>query len=230
MINYLIKDCSVCTRPDEILSHLLSVIESNHSFLPVVTLNMTMFPDYFRESDLFDWLKQHALFTPDGISISVLILFRYFRWEPRYPGIDMVHQLLQRAEPLRVAMIGSDPRVLTLATTHFLKTYGNHSLVFSKDGFSEFTAGQLNDLNQLKPQLVLVAMGCPKQDHMIKLLSKELTAGVAIGVGGVFDVWSGTVRRAPKLIQTFGLEWLYRIVQTPARVRRILTALVYLGK
>ena len=64
-----------------------------------------------------------------------------------------------------------------------------------------------------RPDLLLVALGSPKQEFFIWAHQKELTAPVAIGVGGSFDVLSGRLKRAPLLFQRLHLEWLFRAFQ-----------------
>ncbi|MBR4011637.1 MAG: WecB/TagA/CpsF family glycosyltransferase, partial [Spirochaetaceae bacterium] len=73
--------------------------------------------------------------------------------------------------------------------------------------------------------LTLVALGSPKQEFFIQKAKKHLKNGLLIGVGGSFDVWSGEVKRAPKIYQKLGLEWLYRTISQPQRFKRIFPAL-----
>ena len=68
-------------------------------------------------------------------------------------------------------------------------------------------------------------MGAPKQEEFIFGAKKVLKQGLMIGIGGSLDVWSGNIKRAPKIFQTLGLEWLYRTVSQPERFKRIFPAL-----
>ncbi len=69
-------------------------------------------------------------------------------------------------------------------------------------------------------QILLVAMGAPRQEVLLYRHRDRLGAGAALGVGGSFDVWAGTVKRAPTWTQTAKVEWLYRLVTDPRRVGR----------
>ena len=82
-----------------------------------------------------------------------------------------------------------------------------------------------DELARTAPRLVLVAMGAPKQEEFIFGAKKVLKQGLMIGIGGRLDVWSGNIKRAPKIFQTLGLEWLYRTVSQPERFKRIFPAL-----
>lgn len=85
----------------------------------------------------------------------------------------------------------------------------------------------IQQVNDSGARLLLVAYGAPKQDLWIaKHLSQMPNIRVAIGVGGTFDFLAGNVRRAPKWMRSMGLEWLWRVILQPWRIRRIFTAIV----
>ena len=83
----------------------------------------------------------------------------------------------------------------------------------------------MNDIKIRQPRLVLRALGSPKQEMLIPQAKKLLPDSLFIGVGGSFDVWSGMVKRAPKICQTLCLEWLYRTIKEPQRFKRIFPTL-----
>ena len=95
------------------------------------------------------------------------------------------------------------------------------------DGYSSFNQDQKDQISITQPDLTLVAYGCPKQDEIIYQLSQVLPFGVAVGVGGAFDIWSGIKKRAPEWVQRMGLEWLYRLIKEPQRVGRLIRAIIY---
>lgn len=82
-------------------------------------------------------------------------------------------------------------------------------------------------INNAKPDLLFVAYGAPKQELWIDRRLKQLS-GVkfAMGVGGTFDFIAGIKKRSPRLLQKLGLEWLYRLIQEPSRVKRIINATI----
>jgi N-acetylglucosaminyldiphosphoundecaprenol N-acetyl-beta-D-mannosaminyltransferase len=82
-------------------------------------------------------------------------------------------------------------------------------------------------INRSGANVLLVAFGVPKQDFWITRHAAQLTnVRIAIGVGGAFDYLSGRIRRAPAVFRRMGLEWLWRVVQEPRRIPRILNATV----
>ena len=68
-------------------------------------------------------------------------------------------------------------------------------------------------------------MGSPRQEKFIYEAKKKLNPALMVGIGGSLDVWSGYVKRAPKIYQILGLEWLYRTVTQPSRFKRIFPTL-----
>ena len=76
------------------------------------------------------------------------------------------------------------------------------------------------EIIKLKPDVVMVALGIPNQEKLIYKHLKEFKKGIFIGVGGSFDVISGSKKRAPKLFVKLNIEWLYRICKEPSRLKR----------
>ena len=73
-------------------------------------------------------------------------------------------------------------------------------------------------IKTLRPQLVLVALGAPKQEYVMAHFAKALAPSTLLGIGATLDFIAGEVRRAPELVSRVGLEWLYRLIQEPKRL------------
>lgn len=78
----------------------------------------------------------------------------------------------------------------------------------------------MKQISKLKPDVVLVALGIPSQEKLIYKHLDEFEQGVFVGVGGSFDIISGHKKRAPKLFQQLNIEWLYRLIKEPKRIKR----------
>ncbi len=83
-------------------------------------------------------------------------------------------------------------------------------------------------IQKAKPDLLLVALGFPRQENFIQTNKHRLETKMAVGVGGSLDVWAGEVKRAPKWIQAIHLEWFYRLCSNPTRWRRQLVLAEFL--
>ena len=147
----------------------------------------------------------------------------------RYPGIELVQDLLNNAVGLKIALVGATESSLQGTIKYINDMYPSHTICFTQNGFVSMTDDALDMIRNEAPDLILVAKGCPQQEQFILDLSSRLNFGVAVGVGGSFDVWSGQKRRAPKWIQYFGCEWLYRVIQEPHRIGRLLAGLIRLA-
>ena len=121
------------------------------------------------------------------------------------------------------------------ATAAVLKKYFPMLKVVGAEsgGVASTDGGQTDDghliarINHAQPLLLFVAFGHPKQEKWIfKHLDQLPSVKVAIGVGGSFDFISGNVSRAPEVLRSLGLEWLYRLIKEPWRWKRIYTAVV----
>lgn len=94
-------------------------------------------------------------------------------------------------------------------------------------GYNEEQNNCIGHINECQPNILLVALGAPKQEKWIaQNLKKVPSVKLAIGVGGAFDVLSGKISRAPRFMQKIGLEWLWRLMQEPKRLPRIFNAIV----
>lgn len=93
---------------------------------------------------------------------------------------------------------------------------GYHHGFFTKDE----EEGIIQEINTLKPTIVIVGMGTPKQEKWIATNMARADAKLFWAVGALFDVMAGVLPRAPKWVQAIGLEWLYRFFQEPKRLWR----------
>ena len=103
------------------------------------------------------------------------------------------------------------------------------SVIGYEHGYQD-TDKVVDKINLVKPDVLLVGLGSPKQEKFIsENLKKMPSVKLAIGVGGAFDFISGHVKRAPRFLQKIGLEWLWRLILEPKRVKRIYNGVFKLG-
>jgi N-acetylglucosaminyldiphosphoundecaprenol N-acetyl-beta-D-mannosaminyltransferase len=154
---------------------------------------------------------------------------------PRVPGVDLADFLLAEAarRGRSAYLLGAAPEVNRAAVEAVRRRYpglgvaGSHHGYFEADDESEV----VRDIRASGADVLLVAMGSPRQEEWIDAHLTELGVGIAMGVGGTFDVLAGAVRRAPRAVQRLGLEWAWRAVRQPSKVRRVLsTRPQFIGK
>ena len=168
----------------------------------------------------------------DGISVVRSVRKKFPQAQvSRVAGADLWEALMARAgqEGTPVFLIGGKPEVLE-QTEAKLRAQWRVNIVGSQDGY--FTPDQRQALferiHASGAQIVTVAMGSPKQEIFMRDCRKIHPEALYMGVGGTYDVFTGHVKRAPRIWQTLGLEWLYRLLSQPSRITRQLRLLRYL--
>ncbi len=168
----------------------------------------------------------------DGISV-VRSLHKKFPQAQvsRVAGADLWEQLMARAGAAGtpVFLVGGKPEVLA-QTEQKLRAQWNVNIVGSQDGYfsAEQRQGLFERIRDSGAKIVTVAMGSPKQEIFMRQCRAVWPTALYMGVGGTYDVFTGHVKRAPKVWQQLGLEWLYRLLSQPTRLKRQLRLLRYL--
>jgi N-acetylglucosaminyldiphosphoundecaprenol N-acetyl-beta-D-mannosaminyltransferase len=193
----------------------------------VVTMNAEMVMQANQSPELAKILQQADLIAADGAGIVMALKLHGIK-QQRCAGIDLGARLLQlageRGANCPVALYGGKPEVLPKAVAFWQRQLPGLSIVAQADGYINQAAQQdlLNQLQQQQPKIILVALGIPRQEVWIAQHRQICPQAIWVGVGGSFDVWSGTKKRAPVIFQKLNLEWLYRLAQEPTRWRRML--------
>lgn len=194
----------------------------------VATANAEMIMMANRDPELKQILNGADLVVPDGAGTVWAARHLGFAMPERVAGYDLVQRLLARA-PERgtgVFFLGSAPGVAQMAKAAAEVKFPGLRVVGARDGY--FSSAQepevIEEIRAARPDLLLVALGVPRQEKWIQRHMRKLAVPVSIGVGGTLDVMAGIVKRAPVWMQKAKLEWLYRGMRQPKRIGR-LTAL-----
>lgn len=191
----------------------------------IVTLNAEMTMVALADPRLGEAIAGAQLVIPDGAGV-VWALGRQGYRVRRSPGIELARFLLEHAaaQGWRVALVGGSPAVMEQLRQRLRRDLPELAVVFSAHGYQSAAAWPEleRQLRACRPDLVLVALGVPRQETWIQALPRP-RPGLWMGVGGSFDVWAGTKKRAPQWMGALQIEWLYRLIQEPARWRRMLS-------
>ncbi len=187
----------------------------------VVTLNGALLVQAARDQHLRDLVNGAALVTADGIGVVVAARILGVSLPERVAGIDLAVALCGQAASSRhrLFLLGGAPGVAQAAADALRARHPTLQIVGAHDGFfsSEEEAGVCAQIRAARPDMLLVALGAPRQEWWMRQWSAALGVPVSVGVGGTFDVLAGRVPRAPRWMQRIGLEWLYRMVREPRR-------------
>ncbi|MFK3712623.1 MULTISPECIES: lipopolysaccharide N-acetylmannosaminouronosyltransferase [Leclercia] len=169
----------------------------------------------------------------DGISVVRSVRKKYPDANiSRVAGADLWEALMARAgtDGTPVFLVGGKPEILA-QTEQKLRSQWQVNIVGSQDGY--FSADQQQALfariRDSGAKIITVAMGSPRQEILMRDCRQVYPDALYMGVGGTYDVFTGHVKRAPKVWQNLGLEWLYRLLSQPSRITRQLRLLRYLG-
>lgn len=192
----------------------------------IVTINPEMISAAQSNPEFADIIKKAELVVADGIGVEIGLKILGYSVK-RIAGIDLGKALIEKftASGKSVAMIGAKPGVVDSAVVNLSKEYQNLNVVYSHDGYFDNDEDIIESVISANPDLILVALGSPKQEFFIHNIKEKLPNSTLIGLGGSFDVWAGVVERAPKIYQKLGLEWLYRTIKEPKRFKRIFPTL-----
>ena len=154
----------------------------------------------------------------DGIGAKIGASMMGFKVEENVNGTDMFPLLAQR--PYRIYLFGGSPEVAEAALAKARALGGRAEFVGSTDGFfkNKNEDELFAELAELKPDVLLVAMGVPKQEMWINSNLSRLPACTAIGVGGLLDFVSGRIPRAPLWMRKTNIEWCFRLYCEPVRL------------
>jgi N-acetylglucosaminyldiphosphoundecaprenol N-acetyl-beta-D-mannosaminyltransferase len=193
----------------------------------VVTLNGAMLVQAARHEEWRALANDAGLVTADGVAVLLAARILGVEISERVAGIDLVAALCEQAARLghRVFLLGGRVGVADEAARMLRRRYPDLEVVGIRHGFFG-TADEDSiaaEIRSADPDILLVALGMPRQEEWMRRWSRELRVPVSVGVGGSFDVLAGHVRRAPAWAQRLGLEWFYRALFEPRRWQVIAT-------
>jgi len=162
------------------------------------------------------------LIIPDGVGVSLAtkILYRYPT--DRVPGFDLFLEILKLAKQKKysIYLLGSREDVVTKAISELRKSHDSINIVGYHNGYFNDDKPIIDNINKFKPDIVFVGLGSPKQEKWIYANRSKLHTKLLMGVGGSFDVLAGVAKLAPPFWRNNGLEFVYRLLVDPKRIRR----------
>lgn len=189
----------------------------------VVTANPETFMISEKNEDVRKMLlDKETVMVPDGIGVLKAGKKIGYNIEERITGIDIANELLKfgNEQKKSIYLFGSKQEVIDSMKIVIKEQYPNLKLVGTSNGYVTDKDKVFDEIVKLEPDIVLVALGIPLQEMLIYKHLNRFKKGIFVGVGGSFDVMSGMKKRAPKIFIKLNLEWLYRIMKEPKRLKR----------
>lgn len=192
----------------------------------IVTMNAEIAYLAYREPRLQEVINSADLVTADGSGILWAARSLGTPLPERVTGIDLLQALAAEGarQGWRFFLYGAAPGVAAAAAKRLQQEHPGLIIAGTSHGYLGPDAMPIlvAEIQAARPHILLVGLGAPKQEYWIAAHLQELQVPVAMGVGGSFDVLAGRVQRAPLWMQRLNLEWLYRVIKEPKRVKRTL--------
>ena len=207
---------------------------SNKSCKMIFAPNTEFIMKAQKDKEFFDILKTAKLATPDSVGIMWGAKMQGKKFKARIPGQAYFRKIIELSdkEGLTVYLLGGMPGIVEKAKENLLKIYPNAKIVGIHNGFFDKEEEEkiIKEINELQPNMLFVATGHPRQEKWIYNNRHRLKVDVAAGQGGTYDYEAGRIKRAPKLVQKLGIEWLWRLVIEPSRIVRMMALPKYVLK
>lgn len=198
---------------------------AQHQGTHVVTLNAEMAIQAQKDPQLAAVVRNAEVVVPDGAGV-VLYARSQGKKVDRCPGIELAESLIRAAaqQNWRIFLIGGGEGIAHSVAESWQTQFPGLAIAAVHSGYFDRAQEEiiLSQLQTIQPDLILVGLGVPRQEFWIQSQRSLCPHATWIGVGGSFDIWSGTKTRAPKWLRENHLEWVYRLYQEPWRWRRML--------
>lgn len=203
----------------------------------VCIANVHMLVEAYIKPDFANVVNHADLVTPDGMPLAKGLKTIYRIQQDRVAGMDLLPDLLVVAqqENIPVFFYGGTTAMLNNTVAYLSEHYSELTICGTySPPFRPLTTDEerniIETINDAKPGLVFVVLGCPKQERWMASMKNKIDACM-LGVGGALPVLIGMQKRAPIWMQKNNLEWLYRLGQEPKRLfkRYLMTNSIYIA-
>ncbi len=177
----------------------------------------------YKDNDYFSILEEADYIFPDGIGISIACNILKTPLLENVNGTDMLPYLCELSEKksYSIFLFGSKAGVAEKMKKKLEEKFPKLKIVGTRNGYFDWkkdSASIVSEINASQANILLVAFGVPLQEKWIGENMPKLKAQVLMGVGGLFDFYSGEMTRAPKWMREVGLEWFFRLIKEPKRM------------
>lgn len=178
----------------------------------------------WKNADYRNLLRGADRVLPDGIGIHLGCRMLGQALKANVNGTDMFPMLCEAAarEGLPIYLLGARPGIAQAAAENMIARYPNLVVAGARDGYfqPEEEEAVIDAINASGARILLTAFGVPRQELWLGRWRDKLEPPVRMGVGGLFDFYSGRIPRAPVWMREMGLEWVFRLMQEPGRMWR----------
>ncbi len=188
----------------------------------IFTPNAVMLERARKSPDLKKILNESNLNLPDSAGAVLAVRILYGRKIEKVSGVDFGIELARAcaASGRSIFLLGGEEGVADTAGARLTERINGLKIAGTANGFSELD-GAAERIKESGADFVFVCLGSPMQENWITENMQRLRECVFIGLGGSLDVYAGRVHRAPRLISRIGLEWAWRMLLQPRRLKNL---------
>jgi len=195
----------------------------------VVTPNAEIAYAAEKDKKFADLINGAKLVLPDGVGVVLASKILGDPVKQKVAGVEFAENLIKTTNH-PIFFFGGKPGVAEAARDNMKIKYPSCNIVGVRDGYfkDKDIPEIIAQINNSGAKIVFVCLGAPKQELFIQAHMNEMNAFVFAGLGGSLDVFAGTAKRAPEFFVKFGLEWLYRLIKQPSRIKRMSVLPLYI--
>ncbi len=213
---------------EDVNYRLTNLIQKTRKQNLIITFNL----DFYRNTEIYSEFRticESADFIfPDGVGITKLLKLKHRINVKRITGNDLFTILLEKADKfhLNLALVGSTAETLEKLCDKIHLNYPGTNICAALSPPVNFEKHPnhnikiIEELKESKPDILFLALGSPRQELWLQKNKEKIGAKVNMGVGAVFDFYSGNKRRSPVFFQKLGFEWFWRLITEPRRLFR----------
>ncbi|MBI2195446.1 MAG: WecB/TagA/CpsF family glycosyltransferase [Candidatus Levybacteria bacterium] len=217
-------------RLGDILEYIEKILKKKEKKYFFITPNPEILVLSHKNSEYRKVLNDADLALIDGIGVIIAGKLLGKPLKHKISGIDFIESVCKDVaeKPITIGFLGAGAGVAEKTAECLMIKNPGLKVSFAVSELSELKANPEEVSSMPNTDILFVAFGSPKQEFWIKEHLRNLPITVAVGVGGAFDMISGKVPRAPAFIRTIGLEWLFRLIIQPWRIKRQIRLLQFM--
>ena len=190
----------------------------------VVTPNSEIVYEAMHDETMMALLNGASLVLPDGAGVVLGSKILGTPLKQKVAGVEFADHLMDVLieKKQKLYLLGSKPGVAEMAAEKMLQKHPGLAICGMADGYFKDEAAVVEKVNEAGADVLFVCLGAPKQEIFMQNHREDLCVKMMIGLGGTLDSFAGTVKRAPRWMIRLSLEWLYRLIQEPKRLGRMM--------
>lgn len=207
----------------DVIMQLKEVISSNHKVI-LAAIDVMSLCRIVKTKWIKDYINSCDYILPDGYYVYAAAKFLKVNIIEQITAFDVAQAILDYSKKsnIKIFFLGSTDTQNSLLISNMKAMYGSNIVAGGRDGYfgeQEYDS-IVNEINSSRAEVLFVGISSPQREKFLNATRNNINANIIFPVGGLFDIWSGRVSRAPKIFILLKLEWFYRFISEPHRMWR----------